>query len=82
MVNECLASLGLVRGVPDAEFHERLSALRERAQEAGRGFLSIKVQLGHKAAGDVGDAARKSVDLVVLQVSVDPVRATGCLEVT
>ncbi|CAN0257817.1 unnamed protein product [Ascophyllum nodosum] len=42
VVNECLASLGLVRGVPDAEFHERLSALRERAQEAGRGFLSIK----------------------------------------
>lgn len=35
--------MGLVRGVPDEEFHACVSALRDRAEEAGQGFLSAEV---------------------------------------
>lgn len=51
VLTECLASLGLVRGVPDEEFHMCLSALRDRAEEAGRGFLSVEVRLGYDETG-------------------------------
>lgn len=37
----------MVRGVPDADFHARVSALRDRAEEAGRGFLSVEVIMVH-----------------------------------
>lgn len=43
VLNDCLASLGLVRGLPDAKFHKMLSTLRNQAEEAGRGFLSVEV---------------------------------------
>ncbi|CAM9669281.1 unnamed protein product, partial [Scytosiphon promiscuus] len=42
ILTECLASLGLVRGVPEGEFHTMISALRDRAKQAARGFLSVE----------------------------------------
>lgn len=43
VLTECLAALGLIRGVPDAEFHQRVSTLRDQAEKAGLGFLSVEV---------------------------------------
>eukprot|EP00904_Undaria_pinnatifida_P007392 jgi/Undpi1/3783/HiC_scaffold_16.g07152.m1 len=42
VITEGLASLGLVRGVPDEEFHACVSALRDQAEKAGQGFLSAE----------------------------------------
>lgn len=49
---ECLAALGLVRGLPEVKFHARVSELRDRAEEAGRGFLSAEVRLVRRNASD------------------------------
>ena len=46
VITEGLASLGLVRGVPDEEFHACVSALRDQAEKAGQGFLSAEVLFG------------------------------------
>ena len=51
MLKECLSSLGLVRGLPEGEFHALLSTLRDRAEKAARGFVSVEV--GEAAAGRV-----------------------------
>ncbi|CAM9727978.1 unnamed protein product [Ectocarpus sp. 12 AP-2014] len=42
ILKECLASMGLVRGVPDGEFHAMVSVLRDRAEKAATGFLSVE----------------------------------------
>lgn len=44
ILRECLASLGLVRGIPEGEFHAMISTLRDRAKQAARGFLSTEVR--------------------------------------
>lgn len=49
ILRECLASLGLVRGVPEGEFHALVSTLRDRAEKAARGFVSVEV--GEASAG-------------------------------
>ncbi|CAM9732124.1 unnamed protein product, partial [Hapterophycus canaliculatus] len=41
-LRECLGSLGLVRGIPEAEFQAMISALRDRATQAARGFMSVE----------------------------------------
>lgn len=44
--------MGLVRGVPDGEFHAMVSVLRDRAEKAATGFLSVEVWwCGRKAIG-------------------------------
>lgn len=51
ILKECLASLGLVRGVPEGEFHALVSTLRDRAEKAARGFVSVEV--GRDGSGGV-----------------------------
>ncbi|CAN0328007.1 unnamed protein product, partial [Pylaiella littoralis] len=42
ILRESLASLGLVRSVPEAKFHAIVSVLRDRAEKAARGYLSVE----------------------------------------
>eukprot|EP00903_Cladosiphon_okamuranus_P013544 g12616.t1 len=42
ILKECLSSFGLVRGMPEGEFHALVSTLRDRAEKAARGFVSVE----------------------------------------
>lgn len=60
ILRECLASLGLVRGVPEGEFHAMVSRLRDQAEKAAHGFMSVEVRRG-VGGGDGGKGLRRCV---------------------